>query len=295
MCYNRSTYISKSDCSHIFSVLGYNKRTKKMEATELCTVTPLTDHPQEIIIHILEFVDYVTLYTSMIVTCKHIRFTLIEYAFMRSVLRGQFFVRDEAGGIIGALGAKCTLIMKHRACTILKNLLLKKDTAPYNVALTACTNVIAGKTMLYMEIGGKANKEKIRMLNCVSYKHYNLINNIGDIKWESLATWRMLIIECIEYLIKDIVGEQSYECTKDNKAAVAMIRIDEYIFLKAIRRCLSDLGQWTDLLEKKTCDFITHRDLVREKFQLKYLKRGRSAALRSDTRDIDGTSKRKKI
>lgn len=81
--------------------------------------------PDDIFLVILSFIDYVCVFSRVIKTCKKIKRIVDGDRFLRAVLERDFKIRVRRDISISRI--KRILILKHRACRILQDILLRKS------------------------------------------------------------------------------------------------------------------------------------------------------------------------
>lgn len=254
-----------------------------MESLSVIEQPSFTSFPDEIIVAILEVIDCSILYSTMILTCKTVSRIAESKFFIGRLLEKQFGMTKKAVEIASALGPKCTLIMKHRACTVLKNLVTKRNILPYSVAFSACIHLKDWNTTVLEELAEIDDNRLRKYLASLSHMGARLDHIVYHIPPSSYIAWRKPIVDCIRYLSKDVKGDPFSmreiakgdpffvrENAKTDPYAAQPTEDQEYyadIILSTIRYCLIRLGKWTEMDEISLVDFReekTRRDEERQ-------------------------------
>ena len=199
--------------------------------------------PMEIIIQILFFVDYRSLFRHLIHTCNYFRTIIESHDFQMHLLHHDFKIVTCDASLLEIECTKRILIRKHVAATILENIILKNRQFPF----TICSNMCMGQIDKFLFEKQLPTDQNVLQRGIVSL-YYDIHLDPYYHTPHTIAAWLYPVLEAMEYCIPDFDGS-NFKTTTRKKWSVYktydQMKYDRYFILKEIKRFLCHNGLWS--------------------------------------------------
>lgn len=170
---------------------------------------------------VLSFMNYTSIYSVLARTCKFFQKVTNERLVVESILKREFRMEK-----LDLKLPKRVLMMKHRACTILQNVLLRKTLIPYAMAFYACRGLKVCD--IYRRYNGMIRVED--EIEKLVYGSEHKITMDGKMcctkEWNrDQCIWAALVQGNLSYLLFDhVIIEKASDSDGDNISVVAAAR-----------------------------------------------------------------------
>lgn len=184
--------------------------------------------PIDIFSIVLSLVNYASIYSGFARTCKLFRRIADDNAIVLSIIKREF--KMEKVVIKTPSTPKNILMMKHRACTILQNVLLRKKLIPYSMAFYACRG-IPRVCDFYRKFGGtcagESKAEKLVFWSREKITDKRKYDECCTKEWYGEhCVWALLVQDCLSYLLFDrVIIEKASDDDGENMSVILAARL----------------------------------------------------------------------